>query len=135
VHDVLHEGQSVADAMKQGCYTWSPDPTEQQGGSPSSAITPERFFGTWVDVAQYTCQSFDRSEGVWFELSQGHLAEGYGNACNVKLTVQGATLLAEGNECFGEEAPLLSIRREFVLLSDNRVESKGLTFMRCDAQN
>lgn len=89
------------------------------------------FFGTWVDAAQYTCRSFDESEGEWFRLSSGMLQEGYGNACKVRMSLDGPTLIAEGNECFGEELPLESIRRTFTLSEGEVIVSNNIVYIKC----
>ncbi len=93
--------------------------------------TVNEFFGTWVDAAQYTCRSFDESEGEWFRLSDGLLQLGYGNACKVKMTLDGPTLTAEGNECFGEEMPLDRISRKFTISQGGVIISNKIVYLRC----
>jgi hypothetical protein len=122
------------------------DPRDQQANreiaraptAPQQSETPlpptntlNEYFGTWVDAAQYTCRSFDESEGEWFRLSDGLLQEGYGNACNVKMTLDGPTLIAEGNECFGEEAPPAHIKRSFTLSEGGIIISNNVVYIKC----
>lgn len=110
---------------------FSHEPVHAETDKPGS-VTVESFFGLWVDAEQYTCRSFDHAEGEWFELKGDELIEGAGFACDVKLSLNGRTLVAEAEQCQGEEgAATDGLRREYTLLNAKTLESKGLTFIRC----
>lgn len=113
------------------CALWLGLPSSIAGAQ-DAEITPRSFFGLWVDAEQYTCRSFDNAEGEWFELTDGELIEGAGFACDVKLTLNGRTLVAEAKQCQGEEGEVSDgLRRAYTLLNAKTLESKGLTFIRC----